>query len=97
MVADIHRILLTGGVFIYPPTKEHPQGKLRLMYEANPMAMIVEQAGGKASAGHRRILEIQPESLHQRTAVIMGSRDEVDRVLVHLDAPDTDLPAAAPP
>ena len=97
MVADIHRILLTGGVFIYPPTKENPHGKLRLMYEANPMAMIVEQAGGKAFAGRRRILQIQPESLHQRTAVIMGSRDEVDRVLAHLDAQDTDSPAAAPP
>ena len=97
MVADIHRILLKGGVFIYPPTKENPDGKLRLMYEANPMAMIVEQAGGKAFAGRRRILEVHPESLHQRTAVIMGSPDEVDSVLVHLDAEDPDLPAAGPP
>ncbi len=97
MVADIHRILLKGGVFIYPPTRKNPDGKIRLMYEANPMAMIVEQAGGKAFAGRRRILEIHPESLHQRTAVIMGSPDEVDGVLAHLDAQDTDSPAAAPP
>ncbi|MHC4108856.1 MAG: class 1 fructose-bisphosphatase, partial [Planctomycetota bacterium] len=85
MVADIHRILVQGGVFMYPPTTKNPQGKLRLMYEANPMAMIVEQAGGKAYAGTQRILDIQPEALHQRTSVIMGSSAEVDHVLRHLD------------
>lgn len=84
MVADVHRVLLKGGVFLYPPTKKAPEGKLRLMYEANPMAMIVEQAGGKAFAGKGRILEIEPSDLHQRTSVVLGSADEVDRVLAHL-------------
>ncbi len=84
MVADVHRILLKGGVFLYPPTKKAPAGKLRLMYEANPMAMILEQAGGKAFADKERILDIQPTDLHQRTSVILGSADEVDRVLEHL-------------
>lgn len=81
MVADIHRTLLQGGVFLYPPTQSHPEGKLRLMYEANPMAMILEHAGGKAYAGTQRILDIVPDSLHQRTSVIMGSPIEVDNVL----------------
>ena len=84
MVADVHRTLLKGGVFLYPPTQKAPNGKLRLMYEANPMAMIVEQAGGKAFSGKQRTMEIQPEALHQRTSVIVGSPDEVDRVLEHL-------------
>jgi fructose-1,6-bisphosphatase I len=84
MVADIHRTLLKGGVFIYPPTGTHPDGKLRLMYEANPMAMIVEQAGGKALDGTKRILDIRPDALHQRTSVVMGSAHEVDHVLEHL-------------
>jgi fructose-1,6-bisphosphatase I len=84
MVADVHRILLQGGVFLYPPTKKAPDGKLRLMYEANPMAFLIEQAGGKAYAGRRRILEIEPETLHQRTSVIMGSPDEVDHVVRHV-------------
>lgn len=84
MVADVHRTLLKGGVFIYPPTKSHPDGKLRLMYEANPMAMIVEQAGGKACAGTQRIMDIRPEALHQRTSVIMGSPREVDHVVERL-------------
>jgi fructose-1,6-bisphosphatase I len=85
MVADVHRTLLKGGVFLYPPTKKNPDGKLRLMYEANPIAMLVEQAGGKAvavtGAGMERILEIQPASIHQRTSVVVGSRDEVDAVI----------------
>jgi fructose-1,6-bisphosphatase I len=82
MVGDIHRILLQGGVFMYPPTKKAPEGKLRLMYEANPMAMIMEQAGGKAfSAPGQRILDIQPTGIHQRTPVIMGSPEEVDHVV----------------
>lgn len=85
MVGDVHRILLQGGVFMYPPTKKAPKGKLRLMYEANPMGMIVEQAGGKAlAAPGQRILEVTPTDIHQRTPVIMGSPDEVDHVVRHL-------------
>jgi fructose-1,6-bisphosphatase I len=85
MVGDVHRILLQGGVFMYPPTKKAPKGKLRLMYEANPMGMIVEQAGGKAlAAPGQRLLEVQPNDIHQRTPVIMGSPDEVDHVGKHL-------------
>ena len=85
MVADIHRILVKGGVFLYPPTVKAPKGKLRLLYEANPMAMLVEQAGGKAFTGRERTLDIQPEDLHQRVSVLMGSPDEVDKVLEFLD------------
>jgi fructose-1,6-bisphosphatase I len=85
MVADVHRILLQGGVFMYPPTKKAPKGKLRLMYEANPMAMLVEQAGGKALAAPEvRILDVQPAEIHQRTPVILGGKDEVDLVTAHL-------------
>jgi fructose-1,6-bisphosphatase I len=81
MVADVHRIMIQGGVFLYPPTKKAPKGKLRLMYEANPMAMLVEQAGGKALAGPgARIMEVQPTEIHQRTTVILGSADEVGLV-----------------
>jgi len=83
MVADVHRTLLKGGVFIYPPTNDSPDGKLRLMYEANPMAMIVEQAGGKATALGNRILDIHPKGLHERTSVVLGSTDQVDRFLKH--------------
>jgi fructose-1,6-bisphosphatase I len=87
MVADVHRIMLQGGVFLYPPTKKAPKGKLRLMYEANPMAFLVEQAGGKALAGPgERILEVKPTAIHQRTCVILGGSDEVDHVLGHLTA-----------
>lgn len=82
MVADVHRILIQGGVFMYPPTKKAPKGKLRLMYEANPMAFLVEQAGGKAfAAPGQRILEVQPTEIHQRTTVILGSSEEVDQVV----------------
>jgi fructose-1,6-bisphosphatase I len=85
MVADVHRILLQGGVFMYPPTKKAPNGKLRLMYEANPMSMLVEQAGGKAmSAPEHRILDVQPTDIHQRVPVILGSADEVDHVIARL-------------
>jgi len=82
MVADIHRILMRGGVFMYPRDTRDPSkpGKLRLMYEANPMGWIVEQAGGFASTGRQRILDIQPDHLHQRVPVIMGSKNEVARV-----------------
>lgn len=85
MVADVHRILLKGGVFLYPPTKKAPQGKLRLMYEANPMAMLVEQAGGRTMASPaQRILDVPPTNIHQRTPVILGAADQVDAVLAHL-------------
>ncbi|MBU0561830.1 MAG: class 1 fructose-bisphosphatase [Bacteroidetes bacterium] len=80
MVADIHRNLIYGGIFIYPADKRNPSGKLRLMYECNPMAFIVEQAGGRAIDGKRRILEIQPESLHQRVPIYIGSPEAVDTV-----------------
>ena len=82
MVADVHRILTRGGVFMYPWDKREPNkaGKLRLMYEANPMAWLVEQAGGAATNGHQRILDIAPEQLHQRVSVVLGSKNEVDRV-----------------
>jgi fructose-1,6-bisphosphatase I len=85
MVADVHRILLKGGVFLYPPTKKAPNGKLRLMYEANPMAFLIEQAGGKAlAAPGQRILDVQPQDIHQRVPVILGSADEVDHVAAQL-------------
>ena len=90
MVADVHRTLLKGGVFMYPPTAKAPNGKLRLMYEANPMAMLIEQAGGKALAGRAddgselRILALQPEDIHERCPVVLGSPDEVDHVTRHL-------------
>ena len=79
-IADFHRNLLLGGIYMYPATQDYPEGKLRLMYEANPMAMIVEQAGGSASDGRRRILEIEPEGQHQRTAVYIGSPRMVERL-----------------
>jgi fructose-1,6-bisphosphatase I len=78
LVADFHRTLLKGGIFLYPPTKSHPQGKLRLLYEANPIAFLAEQAGGLATDGKRRILDIVPTSLHQRTPLVAGSREEVE-------------------
>ena len=85
MVADVHRILTRGGIFMYPRDAREPEkpGKLRLMYEANPMSMIIEQAGGAATNGHQRILDIQPESLHQRVAVFLGSKEEVERVTAY--------------
>ncbi|TVR81568.1 MAG: class 1 fructose-bisphosphatase [Saprospirales bacterium] len=81
MVADIHRILFQGGVFLYPNTRKYPKGKLRLLYECNPLAYIVEQAGGKAlNVKLERILEMQPEELHQRSSVIMGSPKMIDEM-----------------
>ena len=82
MVADVHRILTRGGVFLYPWDARNPDtpGKLRLMYEANPMAFLIEQAGGRAINGTQRILDIQPKKLHERVAVMLGSRDEVERL-----------------
>ncbi|MGH8433763.1 MAG: class 1 fructose-bisphosphatase [Pseudomonas sp.] len=85
MVADVHRILTRGGLFMYPRDSRDPSmpGKLRLMYEANPMSFIVEQAGGAATNGVQRILDIQPTSLHQRVAVFLGSKEEVERVTAY--------------
>ena len=82
MVSDVHRIMQRGGIFLYPRDRREPDkpGKLRLMYEANPMAFLIEQAGGAATNGAQRILDIQPTSLHQRVAVVLGSREEVDYV-----------------
>ncbi|HEX7026157.1 MAG TPA: class 1 fructose-bisphosphatase, partial [Gammaproteobacteria bacterium] len=80
MVADVYRILSRGGVFMYPRDARHKEGRLRLMYEANPMAFIVEQAGGAATNGRQRILDIQPEALHQRVGVVLGSKNEVELV-----------------
>jgi len=85
MVADVHRIMTRGGIFLYPmDSKLTAQGgKLRLMYEANPMAFLIEQAGGAATTGRQRILEIRPEKLHQRVPVILGSKHEVERVTAY--------------
>ena len=82
MVADVHRILTRGGIFLYPWDRREPDkpGKLRLMYEANPMGWLVEQAGGAATNGKQRILDVQPAKLHERISVILGSRNEVERV-----------------
>jgi fructose-1,6-bisphosphatase I len=80
MVADMFRILSRGGVFMYPRDAKNPRGRLRLLYEANPMAFIVEQAGGKATDGVTRILDLQPTSLHQRVGVVLGSSNEVERI-----------------
>lgn len=78
LVADFHRNLLKGGIFMYPGTHQKPNGKLRLTFEANPMAFIAEQAGGYASNGRTRILEIQPDNLHERTPLFIGNREEVE-------------------
>ncbi len=82
MVADVHRILTRGGVFMYPWDKREPEkaGKLRLMYEANPMSWLIEQAGGAATNGKDRILDLQPTKLHERVSVMLGSKNEVERV-----------------
>ncbi len=80
MVADVHRTLLYGGVFLYPADIKSHKGKLRLLYEANPMSFVVEQAGGKASTGKERVLEVIPEALHQRTPLIVGSPKNVEEV-----------------
>jgi fructose-1,6-bisphosphatase I len=88
MVADVHRILTRGGIFMYPRDAREPgkPGRLRLLYEANPMSYIVEQAGGAATNGTRRILDIQPDALHERVAVFMGSRNEVEQVTRYHEA-----------
>ena len=81
LVADFHRTMLKGGVFFYPEDSKHPRGKLRLMYEANPLAFLAEQAGGKAIDGKNRILEKTPTAIHERTPLIIGSADDVDQVI----------------
>ena len=89
MVADVHRIMTRGGIFMYSWDKREPNkpGKLRLMYEANPMAWLIEQAGGAATNGRERIMDVQPTQLHERVSVILGSKNEVDRVTqYHLEA-----------
>ena len=85
MVADVHRILTRGGIFMYPWDKREPDkaGKLRLMYEANPMSWLVEQAGGAATNGKQRILDLQPSKLHERVSVVLGSKNEVERVTAY--------------
>jgi fructose-1,6-bisphosphatase I len=80
LVADFHRNLIKGGIYMYPGTVKNQDGKLRLQYESNPLAFIVEQAGGKASDGVRRILDIQPSSLHQRAPLFIGSKNMVELV-----------------
>jgi fructose-1,6-bisphosphatase I len=78
MVAEFHRTLLKGGVFLYPPTEKAPRGKLRLLYEAYPMAMIAEQAGGAAIDGEMRILEVRAKGIHERTPLVIGSGRKVE-------------------
>jgi len=79
MVADFHRNMIKGGIFIYPVTKQSPNGKLRLLYECNPLAFIAEQAGGKATNGSKRILEVQPKGLHDRVPIFIGSTEMVEK------------------
>ncbi len=90
LVAETHRIVMRGGVFLYPRDSKEPTkaGRLRLLYEANPISFLIEQAGGQASTGHRRLMEVQPESLHQRIGFVFGSSDEVARIeRYHNEAP----------
>jgi fructose-1,6-bisphosphatase I len=96
LVADFHRNLLGGGLFAYPANRKNKRGKLRLLYEANPLAFIVEQAGGAATDGVLRILDIQPGELHQRTPLFIGSKNDVDaaRSMLGDGAPPTSALAA---
>ncbi|GGI70643.1 class 1 fructose-bisphosphatase [Shewanella gelidii] len=95
MVGDVHRVLSRGGIFTYPTDNKNPLKpyKLRLMYEANPMALLVEQAGGKASTGYENILDIDPQEIHQRVAVILGSANEVDTCLSYHDIDYSEEPS----
>jgi len=79
MIADLHRIFLKGGIYIYPNSSKAKNGKLRLLYECNPMAFLMEQAGGKASDGKNTILDIQPEEIHQRVPFFIGSKKMVEK------------------
>jgi fructose-1,6-bisphosphatase I len=85
MVADVHRTLIKGGMFMYPATISSPEGKLRLLYECNPLSFIMEQAGGLSTDGTRRILELEATALHQRTPIYMGSKDMIERVIALVD------------
>ncbi len=89
LVADFHRNLLGGGVFCYPANEKAPRGKLRLLYEANPIAFIVEQAGGRASTGRQPVMQVKPSSLHQRIGLVFGSRNEVERIERYHHDPQT--------
>jgi fructose-1,6-bisphosphatase I len=88
MVADVHRTLLKGGIFIYPDSNQYPSGKLRLMYECNPLSMVIEEAGGMALNGRERIMEIAPNSIHQQTPIYIGSKKNVQKVRDFLDVYD---------
>ena len=93
LVADFHRNLLKGGIYIYPATKKSPSGKLRLLYECNPLAFIVEQAGGKSSDGRTRTMEIEPTGLHDRCPLIIGSKELVEKVEEFIAAEYSEAPA----
>jgi fructose-1,6-bisphosphatase I len=86
-VADFHRNMLKGGIYMYPATEKQPNGKLRLLYECNALAFLVEQAGGKATNGQKRILEIEPQDFHQRTPLYVGATEMVERVAELLQQP----------
>src|SRR5690606_12456083 len=94
MVADLHRTLITGGIFLYPETSSYPDGKLRLLYECNPMAFIIEQAGGMAISARDRVLDIKPVHLHQRTPIVIGSMNMVKKVCEFMNRPYEDVNAA---
>ena len=97
LVADFHRNLLGGGIFVYPANKKTPNGKLRLLYEANPLAFIVEQAGGAATDGRQRIMDVKPMELHQRTPLYIGSKRDVDTAMAMLaNSSGTSAPSAVP-
>jgi fructose-1,6-bisphosphatase I len=89
MVADLHRTLIKGGIFIYPADRSNPKGKLRLQYECNPMSFLIEAAGGKSSYGDGRILDIEPTELHQRTPIYIGSKNLVNKALQFVATPQT--------
>jgi fructose-1,6-bisphosphatase I len=86
MVADLHRTLIKGGIFMYPADEQNKNGKLRLMYECNPMALLVEAAGGLATTGHQRILDVVPTDLHQRVPIFIGSKNMVEEAIACLQA-----------
>ena len=83
-MADVHRNLIKGGIYLYPGTTKNPDGKLRLLYENNPLAFIVEQAGGIATNGYKRIMEVEPTDLHQRTPLFIGSPEMVKKVMDYI-------------
>uniref|UniRef100_A0AC35F6E7 Fructose-bisphosphatase n=1 Tax=Panagrolaimus sp. PS1159 TaxID=55785 RepID=A0AC35F6E7_9BILA len=88
MVADVHRTLLNGGIFLYPGTSDAPKGKLRLLYECNPMAYIMEQAGGLATTGKVSILDLQPTNIHERSPIFLGSKEDVEELISYLEKYD---------